>query len=416
MGCARASFVPLSNPVIAELPASLILRTATDADWPAILLLNDTSFGASTHTDSITAWRALTPADAAVVVCDRDDVVGVAVYIDLQLTVPGGAVLRAAGLSGVAVAPTRRRRGLLRAMFTELHRRIVDSGYPMAALTASEGGIYGRFGYGPATIEQELTIDRRFARFHADAPDPGGVRLVRLAQHSDDFAAVYERWRQHTPGGQRRPQALWDELLADRENSRHGGTPWFAFLHPDGYALYRVHRDDRRVARVSELKAVTADAHVALWRALLGLDLMEMVVADTHPADPLPYLLTNSRLARTTGRKDDLWLRIIEIPAALEARTYQADLSTVLEVSDRFGGDGGRFALGIRDGRAVCTPTDAAAEIEMDLDVLGCLYLGAHPASAFAAANRLRAKDSELIRRLDAAFVSDVPAQLGFGF
>jgi predicted acetyltransferase len=416
LGCVRALFVPLSNPVIADLPAPLILRTATDADWPAIRLLDDTCFGASMHTDSITAWRTLTPADAAVVVCDHDDVVGVAVYIDLQLTVPGGAVLRAAGISGVAVAPTHRRRGLLRAMFTELHRRIVDSGYPMAALTASEGGIYGRFGYGPATIEQELTIDRRFARFHADAPDPGGVRLVRLAQHSDDLAAVYERWRHHTPGGQRRPQALWDELLADRENNRSGGTPWFAFLHPDGYALYRVHRNGQRMVRVSELKAMTADAHVALWRALLGLDLMDIVVADTHPADPLPYLLTNSRLARTTARKDELWLRIIDIPTALEARSYQADLSMVLEVSDSFGGYGGRFTLEIRDGRAVCTPTDAAADIEMDLDVLSSLYLAAHPASVFAAANRLRAKDSELIRRLDAAFVSDVPAQLGFHF
>jgi predicted acetyltransferase len=416
LGCTRASFVPLSNSVIPELPESLILRTATDADWPAMRLLDDTSFAASMHTDSITAWRALMPADAAVVACDRDDVVGVAVYLDLQLTVPGGAMLRAAGLSGVAVAPTHRRRGLLRAMLMELHRRIVDSAYSIAALTASEGGIYGRFGYGPATIEQELTIDRRFARFHADAPDPGGVRLVRLVQHSADLAAVYDRWRRCTPGGLRCSQALWDELLADRESDRSGGTPWFAFLHPDGYALYRVHRDGQRIVRVSELKAMTADAHVALWRALLGLDLMDIVVADTHLADPLPYLLTNSRLVRTTARKDELWLRIVDIPTALEARSYQADLSMVLEVSDSFGGHRGRFTLEIRDGRAVCTPTDAAADIEMDLDVLSSLYLAAHPASVFAAANRLRAKDFELIRHLDAAFVSDVPAQLGFHF
>nr|WP_238159000.1 enhanced intracellular survival protein Eis [Mycobacterium sp. MFM001] len=398
----------------AELPEPLTLRTVTDDDWPAILLLDDTNFGVSTHPDSMSAWRALTPADAAVVVCDRsldEAVVGFAVYLDLQLTVPGGAVLRTAGLSGVSVAPTHRRRGLLRAMLTELHSRITDSGYPMAALTASEGGIYGRFGYGPATIEQELTIDRRFARFHDEAPDPGGVRLVRPAQHRDDLAAIYERWRRRTPGGLERPQALWDELLADRETTRRGGTPWFAFVHPDGYALYRVHSDDRRVARVSELKAATTDAHIALWRTLLGLDLIETVTVDTHPADPLPYLLTDSRLARSTGRQDDLWLRIMDVPAALEARTYQADLHTVLELSG-----GGRFALEIRDGRARCAASDAPAEVEMDLDVLGSLYLGAHHPSALAAANRLRAKDSALVRRLEAAFASDVPAQLGFGF
>nr|WP_235215852.1 enhanced intracellular survival protein Eis [Mycobacterium kyorinense] len=403
----------------AELPEPLTLRTVTDDDWPAVLLLDDTSFGVSTHPDSIAAGRALTPADAAVVVCDRsigEAVVGFAVYLDFELTVPGGAVVRTAGLSGVSVAPTHRRRGLLRAMLAELHRRISDSGYPMAALTASEGGIYGRFGYGPATIEQALTIDRRFARFHDHAPDPGGVRLVRPAQHGKDLAAIYERWRRRTPGGLARPQVLWDELLADREATRRGGTPWFAFVHPDGYALYRVHNDDKSLARVSELKAVTTDAHVALWRTLLGLDLIETVAVETHPDDPLPYLLSDSRLARTTGRQDDLWLRIMDIPAALTARTYQADLSTVFEVSDAFRGDGGRFALEISGGRARCAPSDAPAEAEMDLDVLGSLYLGAHHASALAAANRLRAKDSALVRRLEAAFASDVPAQLGFGF
>jgi predicted acetyltransferase len=300
----------------------------------------------------------------------------------------------------------------------DVHRtaRIADARYPIAALTASEGGIYGRFGYGPATIVQEFSVDRRFARFRDDAPDPGGVRVVRAADHRDDFAAIYERWRRKTPGGLVRPQALWDELLADREGVRRGGTAWFALLHPDGYALYRVHRDDAMVVRVHEITAATGEAVVALWRALLGLDLMEKVVYGTHPADPLPYLLTDPRLARTTVYGDDLWLRIMDIPAALEARSYSADLSAVLEVSDGFRSDGGRFALQIRDGRARCTPTDAPAEVQMGLDVLGALYLGAHRASTFVGANRLRSNDSGLVQRLDAAFVSDVPAELGYGF
>ncbi len=106
----------------------------------------------------------------------------------------------------------------------------------------------------------------------------------------------------------------------------------------------------------------------------------------------------------------------MDIPTTLEARSYQAELSTVLEIADGFRSDGGRFALEVRDGRARCTPTDAEADIHMDLDVLGSLYLGAHKASSFAAANRLHSKDSGLTRRIDAAFVSDVPAELGFGF
>lgn len=395
---------------------ALTVRTATDDDWPAISVLAATGFGWTVDPESFTPWRALLAVDGAVVACDGEHVVGNALYLDLRLTVPGGAVLPAAGVSLVTVSPTHRRRGILRAMYEELHRRIADSGYPIAALTASEGGIYGRFGYGPATINHELTIDRRFARFHADVPDPSGVRLVKPAERRDAYGAIYDRWRQHTPGGLARPLPLWDELFADRPIARHGGTEWFGLLHPDGYVLYRVHRADPKIVRVGEFRAVTTDAHVALWRALLGLDLMATVVVDTYPDDPLPYLLTNARLARTTGRVDGLWLRIMDIPAALQARSYRAELSTVLAVSDGFRGDGGRFALEIRDGYAGCTPTDAPADVELDLDVLGSLYLGTHHASVLANANRLRCKDRGLVRQLDAVFASDVPAQMGFFF
>jgi len=136
----------------------------------------------------------------------------------------------------------------------------------------------------------------------------------------------------------------------------------------------------------------------------------------THHAEPLPYLLTNPRVVRQTGSEDGLWLRIRDIAAVLEARTYEADLSAVLDVSDGVLGGGGRFSLEISDGRARCTPTDAEPDVELSLSVLGSLYLGVHRASSFATAHRLRCNDSGLLRRLDAAFVSTVPAELGYGF
>ncbi len=406
-----------SNSVLAsETSTAVEIRSATDADWSAISLLDATSFGRFGHPESLAAWRSLMPSGSSVLACDGDDVVGMAHYLDLRLTVPGGAVLPMAGITIVAVAPTHRRRGILRTMYTELHSRIADAGYPIVGLTASEGGIYGRFGYGPATIEQEFSVDRRFARFRDDAPDPGGVRMVKPADHRDDLAEIYERWRLRTPGGLVRPKALWDELLADREWDRRGGTEWFAFLHPDGYAMYRVFGDDPMIVRVGEFIVATTDAGIALCRALLGLDLMEKVVFGTHPGDPLPYLLTDHRVARLTHYEDDLWLRIMDIPTALEARTYQADVSAVIEISDGYRRDGGRFTLEVRDGRARCTQTSAPADMSMGLDVLGSLYLGAHRASSFASANRLHTDDSGLLTRLDAAFVSDVPAVLGYGF
>jgi predicted acetyltransferase len=398
------------------VPAPLVMRDITDGDWPGVALLVATSFGSFWHAETFAAWRTLMPPRSSVVVCDGADVIAMAHYVDLKLTVPGGAVLPAAGITWVGVAPTHRRRGLLRAMYTELHQRIADAGYPIAGLTATEGGIYGRFGYGPATVETELTLDRRFARFHHDAPDPGGVRSVRPGEHRDEFAAIYDRYRRRTPGGVERPLPLWDDLLADWKDSRRGATQWFSFLHPDGYLLYRVRRGETRSVRVEEFTAATDEAHAALWRALLGLDLIETIVATSHPADPLPYLLTDSRLVRTTGSEDGLWLRIMDVPAALETRTYLADLDTVIEVDDGFRSDGGRFALKIRGGHARCVRTDAQPEFGMDLDVLGCLYLGVHRAATLAAANRIRCADPESLARLDQAFGSDVPAQLGFHF
>ncbi|WP_286149138.1 enhanced intracellular survival protein Eis [Mycobacterium sp. IS-1496] len=394
----------------------LHLRPVTERDWPRMVRLDATNFGHVVDESAVTVWRSLIPENAALVVADGADVVGQALYVDLQLTVPGGAVLPVAGITWVSVAPTHRRRGVLRSMFTELHDRIAAAGHPIAGLTASEGGIYGRFGYGPATTVNEWSVDRRTAQFRSDASDPGGVRIVTPSEHLDDLVAVYDRWRVGTPGGLVRPRALWDDLLADRDDDRAGGSALFAFLHADGYVLYRVHGPGPRHIRVVELTAVTAAAHAALWRALCGLDLMERIEVATHPADPLPYLLTDARRVRTTAVADDLWLRLMDIPAALQARTYDCDLSVVLEVHDGFRCDGGRFALDVRDGRAVCAPTEAAPDVVLDIDVLGSLYLGGHRATAFAAANRLRGNDSDLVALIDRAFATAVPARLGFPF
>jgi len=406
-----------SNSVLASATsASIEIRSAADADWPAIALLDATSFGRFGHPESLSAWRSMMPPEGTVLACDGGDIVGMAHYLDMQLTVPGGAVLPMAGVTIVGVAPTHRRRGILRAMYIELHDRIAQAQYPLAGLTASEGGIYGRFGYGPATIEQELTVDRRFARFRDDAPDPGGARLIKPADHRDELERIYDHWRQRTPGGLLRPTALWDELLADRESDRRGGTELYAFLHPDGYVLYRVFGDHPMFVRVREFIAASTDARIALYRALFGLDLMENIHVGTNPGDPLPYLLTDHRVARLTHQEDDLWLRIMDIPAVLEARTYAADLSAVIEVSDGFRRDGGRFALDVRDGRARCTPTNADPDVRLGLDVLGSLYLGTHKASLFSGAHRLHVSEHSLIERLDASFITDTPAVLGYGF
>ena len=395
--------------------SDIMFRSADEADWPAMGLITETAFGFRQPDEAAEAWRSLIAADGAVVACDGDDVVGTAVFLDFELTVPGGAVLPMAGVSMVAVAPTHRRRGALTGMIDELHRRMGP--YPVAGLEASEAEIYGRFGYGPATVWERLEVHRGGARFRPGVPDPGGVRLVQPAEHRAQLEDVDERWRRQTPGGLHTPSRLWDEVLADREASRHGGSPRYCLLHRDGYAFYRLHGgDEKTTAEVTKMAAVTAEAEIALWRVLVGLDLKEIVGLHTHPGNVIRYLLTDPRLARTREMFDGLWLRMLDVPAVLQARTYAADLSAVFEVTDDFLGRGGRFALTVRDGRATCERTDAAANVHLDVSVLGSLYFGAHRASSFAAARQLRCSDVELVIALDRAFATDVPAELGFGF
>ncbi|MBF6481982.1 sterol carrier protein domain-containing protein, partial [Nocardia cyriacigeorgica] len=290
-------------------------------------------------------------------------------------------------------------------------------GLPLTMFTASEGGIYGRFGYGPTVVEKSIRVDRRGAAFLPMVPDPGGVELVPLSAAQERVTAVYDRWRRLVPGAQVRPDAAWAIRFADPERFRGGGTDLFALLHPDGYALYRYrHGTDGSVAEVVELRAVTTEAHAALWRALLGLDLIDRIEAVVTDDDPLPYLLTDPRRVRTTGRYDGLWLRLMDIPAALSARAYASDLDVVLSVHDPFRAAGGTFALRVRDGLAECAPTDRDADLELGIDVLGSMYLGAHSPRAFAAANRLRAKNSGLVRALEQAFATDRDAEIGWFF
>jgi predicted acetyltransferase len=396
-------------------PEGVELRSPRDADWAGVDLLTATSFGFWKPAETRAMWRTMVAPDGAVIACDGDDVVGTALFLDLRLTVPGGAVLPMAGVSLVTVAPTHRRRGVLSAMFGELHSRMTT--YPIAGLEASEAGIYGRFGYGPATVVHRLAVDRERTSLRADVPDPGGVRVVRPGEHRAAIEDVHDRWRRRTPGGLVTPPQLWDEVFADRESGRGGGTALLGLLHPDGAVMYRMHSGERKdTAGVTMFCAVTPQAHTALWRVLLGLDLVQTVTVAATPGEVLPYLLTDFRAVRTTAIEDGLWVRLLDIPAALQARTYGGDVSAVLDVADPILGGGGRFRLDVRDGRAQCVPTEAPPDVSLDLAVLGSLYLGAHRASSFAAANRLGGNDSGLVRRLDAAFASDVPAQPSYGF
>ncbi len=395
--------------------SSVTLRRATPDDLPALFEADGRGFGFHyTEQARADAVPTLDPARFLIAV-DGAEIVGVTGSYGFDVTPPGGKPVATEGVTWVSVAATHRRRGILRALFDEQHRGFAAAGVPLAVLTASEGGIYGRFGYGPATTDRTVEVDRPRAVLRAGVPDPGGVRYAAR----DEFAAlapdVHARWCAVTPGAVSRSPEFWQRHLADREYVRDGASAMFHLVHPDGFVTYRISQD---VCRVVDLVAVTGAAYVALWRVLLALDLVDTV--RTRMAlgadDPLPFLLTDPRTVRQTDDRHGMWARILDVPAALAARRYAVEVDAVLEVRDAVWGHGGRFHLtGGPDG-AACTPTVRDPDAQVDVAALGSVYFGGHRLRTLAAAGRAEVPDPRRLRQLDLAFTADRDPRYGTSF
>jgi predicted acetyltransferase len=400
------------------------IRRATADDLPAMFVADGRAFGVDYNPVDIADFGPLFEPDRFLLACDPTDgtILGITGDFPFAVTLPGGTAIPAPGVSWVSVAVTHRRHGILRALMTEQHRGFIAAGMAVSLLTASEGGIYGRFGYGTATRHRWVEISRRRAVFRADVPDPGGVRLADTDEIRKLAPAIHRRWVATTPGALSRSDAWWDAMLADREGRRHGASALFHVLHADGYASYRIRRTgDDSVCRVQEVVAVTADAHVALWRTLLALDLVGTVEAAQSPDDPLPDLLVDPRQVRTTGLTDGMWARILDVPAVLTARRYAVELDVLLDVRDPFLDRGGRFRLrGGPDG-AECVRVDGgrptgAAEVGVQVAALGTLLFGGRRAGALARAGLLQASEQGVLRRVDVALLADREPQHGTEF
>lgn len=386
-----------------------VLRRATAEDLPAISLVDGRSFGYHYTAEDLAAVGKVIEPGRFLLACDPDDgeILGLTGSWDMTLTLPGGAQLPAPGVTWVAVAATHRRRGILRALMTEQHRGFVADGLAVSMLTASEGTIYGRFGYGPATVERVVSIDRRRAVLRPDVPDPGGVRYTDTDGARRHAPQVHRRWSALSPGAVSRSDLWWDGLLRDPDHHRDGASALFHLVHSDGYVSYRIGQDDVS-CQINDFFAATDEAHAALWRILLGLDLVETIsVGDLPLDDPLPFLLTDPRQVRTTLMPDGLWVRVLDVPAALSARRYAVELDVVLQVHDAFLGRGGRFRLrGGPDG-AVCEPADATADAGIEVRAVGSLLLGGHRARTLARAGLVTGASPEVLNRLDTAFTAE---------
>jgi len=347
--------------------------------------------------------------DRGLAAFDGPTVVGTTGAYSLHLTVPPDVPVPTGGVTDVTVQPTHRRRGILTGLMRRQLEDFHERGEPLGALWTSETPIYGRFGYGMAFQHAYWKIDRRHTAYARPLTHSGRLAFVEPDEARRIAPAVWDRARLQRPGMISRPDSFWDDRFRDPPERRGGSSAYFCAVYEDdgrtdGYVLYRV-RDrweeefPAATLSVSELVTATDDAHAALWRLCLDVDLVGTIEVRRRPIDdPLPWLLADPRRLRPS-LIDAVWLRIVDVTSALEARRYAHSGRLILEVRDSFcPWNNGRYELEGGPDDARCRPTREEPDIILDASELGSLYLGAVHSSTLAAAGRLEARTGEALR------------------
>ncbi|TWP46859.1 GNAT family N-acetyltransferase [Lentzea tibetensis] len=334
---------------------------------------------------------------------DGAEIVGTVQSFGSSLVLPGGAVVPHAAVSRVGVRADHTRRGVLSSMMRAQFDALDE---PAATLRASEGVIYGRFGYGVATRGRTVRVDRRRAAVPGEAT--GRVRLVDRDTAGKLLPELHDSVGMKRPGAIGRWTGWWelnlfgnikpDDNLVSAVHSGPDGD--------DGFVVYKVdHGDKERVLKVYDLCAASPAAWADLWRYLIGIDLVDEVEAWLRPLDePLEWLFTDPRAVKVTEFEDETWLRLIDVPFMLAQRTYADGDPVVVGVTDRL--------IPVNTGSYLITPdgasrTDQAPDVELSVDLLGALYLGDTTFRQLVTANRATGSNPAAADRLFA--VSEVP-------
>jgi predicted acetyltransferase len=351
----------------------------------------------------------------------------------MDLTVPGGGALGAYAISSVTVSPTHRRQGIARAMLTAELRTAVRLGLPMAMLTVSEATIYGRYGFGPSARQSSYSIDTARARWTGPTP-AGRVQFVSPESLLTDGPAVFERTRDRSPGEVDRREIWWKRvlgLLPTEPEARKRGIRAVRYDDADGtmagFALYEIALQNVShpgKLTLVDLVAATDDAYAALWRFLIEMDMVDEIAAPLRSvSEPVAWQVADHRAVRKTGERDHLWLRILDVPAALAARRYATPGHYLLDVTDDLGFATGRFLLAVAaDGSGQAHPLtyaaapEGAVQVSLSAADLASLYLGGTSAVDLARAGRITEHTPDAAVRLDTALHSAYAPHLSTWF
>jgi predicted acetyltransferase len=389
-----------------------------------LLFADQLGFGSPPHRPGSRSW-ATGELDRTRIAFESGRMVGVSRTYSFELTMPGGTMLPAAAVSWVSVLPTHRRRGVLTQMMKAMHHDARERNEPAAVLTASEGSIYGRFGYGVAAWRLAITAERARISFARADDDPGSMRLAAPDEAVRVAPQVYEHARGTRAGMVSRPDFWWEQVFWEYMVGR--AKAHFIAIHSDaqgrddGYVVYEITGEgaggltnDRKLS-IIDMQAETPATWIALWRYVFGVDLVGTVAAFNLPIDdPLRHVVVDGRWVRVNFVNDHLWVAPLDAVAVLGARTYTVPGRVVIEVHAP---DGTSTTVAVETSPAGtnCTVATGAADLACDSAVLGMCVLGGNRWSELAAAGRVDVRRPEALALADAMFLATpAPALLSF--
>nr|WP_232532657.1 GNAT family N-acetyltransferase [Nesterenkonia alkaliphila] len=353
---------------------------------------------------------------------DSQHPVGTFVDYDKTLNAGGAEPIPARLITGVGVSPSFRRRGILKHLMTAGLARAVQDGLPLAALTASEGSIYGRFGFGPATREASVELDLRPGAegFSLRTLPTGRVLVIDPSRARETFEEVFAAFHTRTRGSVDRQERYYrhesgewsaedlsteDKKLRGAVHVREDGTV-------GGYVVYQFEgwENEPTTMRVHSLVAADPTSSVELWRFIADLDIVHRATYRTAPVEePLMHALTTPRTRKVTELGDMLWVRILNPVTALEARAWSAEGEFSLSLTDPQGIAAGTFTVSVSGGMAQVTSTESTTtpqHFHLDVEALSSLYLGDVSVLTMRDAGRITAEEEADWGALAATFDS----------
>ena len=394
----------------------LIIRNILPEDYKMFRTASSLGFGLNWDAEKLEP--PMPDLDRAIAAYHDSNIVGTAHAFATKMNIPGG-ILNCAAVDYVAVLPTHRRRGILTKLMKEQLTDIYERGETIAALHPSESLIYGRFGYGIGTYDENWEIDTRHSVYKTPIDYDGSFEFEKPSLVNESIPSLYETSMRNRPGSILPTSDHWERIAGDTKVSNGNLQQYFHVKYLSlgkhkGYVRYSIDKD---VVIVVDLMASSLQAHAALWRFCFDIDLIWKVKASRRPTDdPLLFMLTDPRRL-TRNVKDSLWIRLIDVQKALESRSYNVTGTLVFKINDAFcSWNDEVFELEIQSGGVHCSVSKKSPDLVVDVSDFASTYLGTIGFSKLKNSGRLEEHTQGSVNLADQMFNSELSPWCPYSF